>query len=325
MTTPVLDVRGLCVQVAGRESPRPIVRDVSFTVRPGEVLGAVGESGSGKSLSALAVLGLLPDNAAVTAGEIRFDGTDLRTLRDRDARALRGARLAMIYQDPTTSLNPIMRIGPQVAEGLRAHGVDREEAKRRTLRALDQVGLPRPERIARSYPHQLSGGMQQRAMIAAALVHQPSLLVADEPTTALDVTIQQQIIALVDELRRETGLAVLWITHDLGVLARIADRVAVMYAGRLVEEGRTVAVFDDPQHPYTAALLASIPVPQGDDRPPLRQIGGRPPDFAALPSGCAFHPRCPQARDKCTVDAPPLTERTTGRAACWVPPAEWRA
>lgn len=325
MTAPVLDVRGLCVQVAGRESARPIVRDVSFTVRPGEVLGVVGESGSGKSLTALAVLGLLPENASVTAGEIRFDGQDMRALRAREARSLRGARLAMIYQDPTTSLNPLMRIGPQVAEGLRAHGVGHEEARRRTLRALDQVGLPRPDRIARSYPHQLSGGMQQRAMIATALVHQPRLLVADEPTTALDVTIQQQIIALVDELRHDTGLAVLWITHDLGVLARLADRVAVMYAGRLVEEGRTVTVFDGPQHPYTAALLASIPVAEGDDRPPLRQIGGRPPDFAALPSGCAFHPRCRQARDRCATDSPPLTERTSGRAACWVPPAEWSA
>jgi len=321
----LLSVRDLEVGVERRRGTESIVRHVSFDVAPGEAVGIVGETGSGKTLSMLAVMGLLPPQVHLTAGEIIFDGRDLTRLRGRDLRRLRGRELAMVYQDPATSLNPLMTIGSQIEEALRAHGVAHAQARARVQEALEQVGIPDPERTARAYPHQFSGGMRQRAMIATALVLSPKLLIADEPTTALDVTIQQQILALVRRLQDEKQMAIVWITHDLGVVARLVDRVVVMYAGHVVEHAPTRVLFRRPQHPYTAGLLAALPDPTDRSRPPLAQIPGAPPDPSRVPRGCPFHDRCPQAIDRCVQERPPLTDRDNrGAAACWVPPAEWR-
>ena len=321
----VLSIRDLRVEIADRHGDRtlPVVRGVSLDVRAGETVALVGESGSGKSLTALSVMGLLADGVQVTGGSVLLAGRDLLRLHDRDRRAVRGAEIAMIYQDPMTSLNPLMRVGAQIVEGLEAHGVRGAEARRRTLAALADVSLPHPERTARAYPHQLSGGQRQRVMIAMAVALRPKVLIADEPTTALDVTIQQQILALVDDLRRRTGLAVIWITHDLGVVARIANRVLVMYAGRVVETGTRHALFHAPQHPYTAGLVTSLPPMRGTERAPLTQIGGTPPDLATPPSGCPFHPRCRQRVERCDQDEPGLEPRGAGLAACWVPRDRW--
>ena len=324
MSEPLLSVRGLTVVAGNERESVPIVSDVDFDVAPGEVVGIVGETGSGKSMTMLSVMGLLPSPPMrVAAGEVRFRGTDLVRLADEEVRALRGAELAMVYQDPMSSLNPVMTIGDQVGEAMTAHGIGRDDARRRTHEALARVGIPAPERTARAYPHQFSGGMRQRAMIAMALALEPRLLIADEPTTALDVTTQQQIVALVQDLRARTGMAIVWVTHDLSVIARLAQRVIVMYAGRVVEHGPTRAIFRAPQHPYTAGLLAALPKPVGDERPELAQIPGAPPDPAAIPPGCPFQPRCRQAIDRCAAELPPLTRRGEGAAACWVPPAEW--
>ena len=325
MSSALLSVRELEVGVERRRGTQPIVRDVSFDVAPGEALGVVGETGSGKTLSMLAVMGLLPPAVRRTDGEIIFDGRDLTRLGGRDLRRLRGRELAMVYQDPATSLNPLMTVGDQIAEALHAHGVARAATHARVRDALAQVGIPDPERTARAYPHQFSGGMRQRAMIATALVLSPKLLIADEPTTALDVTIQQQILALVRRLQDETGMAIVWITHDLGVVARLVDRVVVMYAGHVVEHSPTRALFSRPEHPYTAGLLASLPDATDASRPPLAQIPGAPPDPARVPSGCPFRDRCAQAIDRCAEERPPLTPRGNGGvAACWVPPEQWR-
>ena len=321
----VLSVRDLRAEVRSGERALPVVRGVSFDVRAGETVALVGESGSGKSVTALSVMGLLPDGLRVSGGSVELAGRDLLGLGERERRSVRGAGIAMIYQDPMTSLNPLMRVGAQLVEGLEAHGVRGGEARRRALEALADASLPQPERIARAFPHQLSGGQRQRVMIAMAVALRPKVLIADEPTTALDVTIQQQILALVDELRARTGVAVIWITHDLGVVARIADRVLVMYAGRVVESGFRRGLFRAPQHPYTAGLLASLPPMRGDERSPLPQIGGAPPDLAALPPGCAFHPRCPHRVERCDQEEPVLEPRGDGtaRAACWVPRDRW--
>ncbi|GAA1711405.1 ABC transporter ATP-binding protein [Fodinicola feengrottensis] len=301
-----------------------VVRDVSFTVEPGEIVGLVGESGSGKTLTALSVAGLLPAAAEVTGGKVFLGNENLLELSERRRRAARGAGIAMIYQDPMTALNPLMTVGAQISEGLRAHGVSRTQARERTLEAIAEVRLPQPAVMARRYPHQLSGGQRQRMMIAGALAMRPAVLIADEPTTALDVTVQQQILALVDDLRRTHSLGVLWITHDLAVLAQLADRVLVMYAGRIVESASTVDLFESPRHPYTAALLASIPPATGIERPPLPQIGGVPPDLAALPAGCPFQPRCEHAEDRCSVVDPPLDSVAAAHeAACLVLPERW--
>jgi oligopeptide/dipeptide ABC transporter ATP-binding protein len=254
-----------------------------------------------------------------------LDGTDLVTAGERYRRSVRGADIAMVYQDPMTSLNPLMTVGAQISEALTAHGVPRQQAHERTREVLGEVGIAQPDRAARAYPHEFSGGMRQRVVIAMALALRPALLIADEPTTALDVTIQQQIIALVRRLQSETGTAVVWITHDLGVVARVASRLLVMYAGHLVETGPTPRVFAQPEHPYTAGLIDAIPPPRGAERPPLRQIPGTPPDPAHVPGGCPFHPRCPEAVDRCRTQMPALTERRGSAAACWVPPQEWVA
>jgi oligopeptide/dipeptide ABC transporter ATP-binding protein len=321
----VLDVRGLRTQVSTPDGPLDILRGVDLTVDAGQTLAVVGESGSGKSFTALSIAGLLPADAAVSAGEVRLDGTDLLRLSERDRRATRGADIAMVYQDPMTSLNPLMRVGRQIAEGLTAHGWSKTDARDRTLEVLGEVGLPSPRSLVRLYPHQLSGGMRQRVLIAGAIAPRPKVLIADEPTTALDVTIQQQILQLVARLRDEYGLAVVWITHDLGVVARIADRVAVMYAGRVAELAATRTLFDHPTHPYTDGLLRSLPTPADEHQSPLPQIGGVPISLSALPAGCPFAPRCPQREDRCGTAEPGLIGRGGSLAACWVPPEQWKA
>jgi oligopeptide/dipeptide ABC transporter ATP-binding protein len=321
---PLLMVRGLTVGLRTRSAVTPLVRGVDLDVYPGERVGIVGESGCGKSLTLLAVMGLLATPPLeVLGGSVRFGDTELTGAPERVLRGLRGRELAMIYQDPTTSLDPVQRVGTQVAEGLRAHGVSRAEAEQRVHAALAEVRLPDPVRTARAYPHELSGGMRQRVMIAAALAGNPRLLLADEPTTALDVTIQREILRLVARVQLARRLAVLWVTHDLGVAAQFAQRLAVMYAGRVVEEGSTRAVFAAPQHPYTAALLAAIPSASGP-RQELGQIPGVPPDPARLPAGCSFEPRCPHSVPRCRTEDPALDPRPNGgMAACLVPPAEW--
>jgi len=327
---PPLQVTDLTAAVDGADGPVTIVRGLSFSVAAGETVGIVGESGSGKSFTALSIAGLLPDNARVTGGSVRVAGRDTLTMTEASRRRVRGAEIGMVYQDPMTSLNPMMRVGSQVAEALTAHGWSAADARARTLEVLGEVGLPSPASLARLYPHQLSGGMRQRVLIAIALAPRPAVLVADEPTTALDVTIQQQILALVARLRDEYGLAIVWITHDLGVVARIADRVLVMYAGRIVEQATTAQLFARPTHPYSAGLVASIPPMHGADRGDLPQIGGVAASVTALPPGCPFAPRCPQRQPHCTEEEPGLIARGASQtapdaslAACWVPPEEW--
>ncbi len=320
---PVLSVRDLHTSVAGRSGRVEILRGVSFDVAAAQTLAVVGESGSGKSFTALTLAGLLPQGATVTAGQVLLAGRDVLQLDEATRRGLRGASIGMVYQDPMTALNPVMRIGSQVAEGLRAHGWGKAATRERTLEVLDEVGLPSPRQLARLYPHQLSGGMRQRVLIACALAPRPKVLIADEPTTALDVTIQQQIIEVVMRLRDEYGLAVIWITHDLGVVARIADSVAVMYAGRMVEQAATGPLFAEPAHPYTVGLLRSIPTATQAHQGTLPQIGGTPVSLSALPPGCPFAPRCPQRVDRCVGEEPDLLDRGASVAACWVPPADW--
>jgi oligopeptide/dipeptide ABC transporter ATP-binding protein len=339
----LLELDDLRVSVGSRE----IVHGVSLTVPAGQTVAVVGESGSGKSLTMLSVMGLLGSPLRTSGGHVRLAGRELTGLTERQLRGVRGNELAMIYQDPMTSLNPLMRVGEQVMEAMTAHGVAKAQARSRMLDLLARVGIPDPHRTARAYPHEFSGGMRQRVMIASALAMKPKLLIADEPTTALDVTIQQQILALVHELRQELGMTTIWVTHDLGVVARLVDRVVVMYAGHVVEDAPVRQTFAAPQHPYTASLLAALPDPTDDRRPPLAQIPGRPPASTETVTGCPFRPRCAQARDICavrpellartvpltlvtggagTLDAQPATaaQTPTTRVACHVPPAEWR-
>ncbi len=321
---PVLSVRNLTTVLHLAEGPAEVVKGVSFDVAQGETVAIVGESGCGKSMTMLSVMGLHPQPVAeITSGQVMLGDTDLVTASDAYRRSVRGSQMAMVYQDPMTSLNPLMRIGAQISEVLTAHGVQKRQANERTIEVLSEVGIPQPQRAARAYPHEFSGGMRQRVVIAMALALRPALLIADEPTTALDVTIQQQIIALVRRLQSETGTAVIWVTHDLGVVARVASRLFVMYAGHIVENGPSDRVFAQPEHPYTAGLIAAIPPPRNAERSPLRQISGSPPDPAHAPSGCPFHPRCPQSVDRCPREMPALTERGGSAAACWVPPQEW--
>lgn len=321
----LLEVRNLTTSVIRRSGDVPVVRNVTLAVDEGETLGIVGESGSGKSVTMLSVMGLIPSPPLrITGGSIVLNGRELIGIDEEAMQQVRGADMAMVYQDPMVSLNPVMKIGRQIEEGLNAHGVGRDEARRRTLAVLEQVGIPDPPRIRDQYPHELSGGMRQRIMIASALALTPELLIFDEPTTALDVTIQQQILYLVRELQKETGVAVVWITHDLGVLARLVDSVAVMYGGRLVEVAEIGALFREPHHPYTEALIASVPRMVGDDREPLQQIPGNPPEVGRMPAGCPFEPRCRYAIDKCSAEMPPTVEYDAGQAACWVPRKEWR-
>jgi oligopeptide/dipeptide ABC transporter ATP-binding protein len=324
LSEPVLIVRDLRIGIRKGGNVATLVHGVDLTVAAGERLGIVGESGSGKSLTMLAVMGLLAPPLEVLSGSIRLAGREMVGASETELRAIRGTEVGMIYQDPMTSLDPMLRVGRQVAEGPRAHGAAKDELPARVLAGLAEVGFSDPAHVERLFPHQLSGGMRQRVMIASALIGAPRLLIADEPTTALDVTVQRQILHLVRRLQTEHGMAVAWITHDLGVIAQFAQRVSVMYAGRVVETAPTRALFHTPQHPYTAGLLRSLPssVSPGERLP---QIGGAPPDASTLPPGCAFHPRCPQAISRCMSDVPPLTARpTSASAACWVPAAEWK-
>ncbi len=325
MSVPLLEVQDLHTVVSTGVDEIEIVRGISFSVDAGETVSIVGESGSGKSFTALSIAGLLPAGARVSAGAVLVQGRDVVPLPEFSRREIRGATVGMVYQDPMTSLNPMMRVGAQVREGLTAHGWSSADAHRRTLEVLGEVGLPSPETMIRLYPHQLSGGMRQRVLIAAALAPRPKVLIADEPTTALDVTIQQQILTLVAQLRDDYGLAVVWITHDLGVVARIAQRVLVMYAGRVAEAAATTDLFAHPTHPYTAGLVRSIPPMGNAERHQLPQIGGAPVSLVELPTGCPFAPRCPQRIARCTTEEPALIARGASMAACWVPPQEWHS
>lgn len=306
MTEPVLDIRNLKVDFATRRGLAHVLDDVSFSVAPGEVLAIVGESGCGKSMTALSVLGLIPSPPGkVVGGSILFQGRDLTTLRQSELRHIRGGDIAMIFQEPMTSLNPVFTCGEQIAEAVRLHQkVSPKAAFARAVDMLRAVGIPEPELRARAYPHQLSGGMRQRVMIAMALSCEPRLLIADEPTTALDVTVQAQIFALLDELRQKTGTAIVLITHDMGAVAEMADKVAVMYAGRVIERGPADAVLDNPGHPYTRGLLASIPRVDADPDADLPEIPGIVPALTDLGRGCAFAPRCPLVVDACRAAQP---------------------
>jgi oligopeptide/dipeptide ABC transporter ATP-binding protein len=298
------------------------VDGVSFTLEPGRTLGIVGESGCGKSVTALSIMGLVSKPGRIAAGEILFEGEDLLKVPPARMRAVRGDRISMIFQEPMTSLNPAFTIGDQIVEGIRKHrGIGPGEARRQAIEMLERVRMPSPERRFDDHPHRLSGGMRQRAMIAMALALRPKLLIADEPTTALDVTIQAQILELMRMLRDETGTAIILITHDLGVVAELAQDVAVMYAGRIVEKAPVEALFAEPQHPYTIGLLASIPRLHLEQAR-LPAIEGQVPDPLALPAGCRFRPRCPFAGAKCAEDPAlePLAERH--EAACWYAPLD---
>ena len=296
------------------------VRDLSFTIAPGEVLGLVGESGSGKSITSLAVMGLLPPTATVT-GKINFqngrgNAASLLDLPPDSLRELRGSSIAMIFQEPLTALNPVMRVGEQIAEAVLAHSrMSKAEAWQRAVEGMRDVAISDPEQRARSYPHQLSGGMRQRVMIAMAIVNRPQLLIADEPTTALDVTIQAQILELLNDLRRKFNLAMLFISHDLAVVSHVADRVAVMYTGSLVELGTKADIFNAPAHPYTRGLLRAIPTLATDRAQPLATIEGTVPPLAALPPGCPFEPRCEHRVASCAAQLPPLIEVSPGHWA----------
>lgn len=320
MAEPVLSVDDLRVHFRTRHAAVHAVNGVGFDLRPGQRLAIVGESGSGKSVMSLALLRLLPRNAEVPSGTVVLNGQDMLSLDEARLGRVRGREAAMVFQDPMSSLNPVLRIGRQITAPIRRHlRASNAEARDRAVKLLAEVGLPDPERAMRSFPHELSGGMRQRALIATALSCEPSLVIADEPTTSLDVTVQAQIIRLLTRLSEERGTAMILVTHDLGIVARFAQRVAVMYAGRFVETGTAEDVFHRPEHPYTEGLLRSIPRPGADREQLLYQIDGLPPDPTALPPGCPFHPRCRQAVERCRREDPPLTVRGAGHEArCWV-------
>ncbi len=307
-SAPLLEVRDLVTSIKGRKQDLHAVDHVSFDVGKGEIFGVVGESGCGKSMTALSILRLIPVNAAITHGSIEFDGTDLTRLSDGEMRRIRGNRISMVFQEPMTALDPSFTIGSQITEVIHAHAkVSKDESEQRAIAMLDRLGITNAASRLDSYPHQFSGGMRQRVMLALALVMNPQLLIADEPTTALDVTIQAQILDLIADLRREMGLSVLLITHNLGVVHQVADRVAVMYAGEIVEIGPVQQIFADPQHPYTQGLLRSMPyLTSRQDR--LYVIPGRVPELRAMPTACRFAARCANRIDICTQSHPELTE-----------------
>lgn len=317
MVAPVLSLRGLTTVFDLEAGPAVAVDGADLDLIPGETLALVGESGSGKTMVALSILGLVPEPGRVAGGSIRFQGRELTTLDPEARRLLRGRHLAMVFQEPMTALNPVFTVGEQIAEPMRLHlGLSPRQAMARAVELLAEVGIPNPERRARSYPHELSGGMRQRVVIAMALSCDPEVLLADEPTTALDVTIQAEILDLLDRIKAERGMSVLLVTHDLGVVAGSAARAAVMYAGRIVERASVAEVFAAPEHPYTQGLLASLPRLDADRRARLTPIPGTPPDISALPSGCHFHPRCPHVFDRCRAEIPPaFGERGT---RCWL-------
>jgi oligopeptide/dipeptide ABC transporter ATP-binding protein len=313
----LLAVEGLTMEFPHAERAARAIDGVSFTVDRGEVLGLVGESGCGKSMTALCLMRLVPPPGRISAGRVVFGGTDLLTLPERAMRRVRGARIGMIFQEPMTALNPVLTAGFQIAEAIRVHrAVSAREASRRAIELLAEVGIPEPAARANDYPHQLSGGMRQRVMIAMAIACEPELLIADEPTTALDVTIQAEILDLLRGLRERHGMALILITHDLGVVAEQADRVAIMYAGRIVEEASTRELFAHPLHPYTRLLLGSMPT-LGVHRDRLETIPGSVPDITRRPSGCSFRDRCPLATAECAIEPPALVEKAPAHtAAC---------
>jgi peptide/nickel transport system ATP-binding protein len=320
---PLLEVKDLKVQFRTEDGVVKAVDGVSFALTQGEVLGIVGESGSGKSVTMMSVLRLINDPNMRVEGEVIYKGRDVMKLNKNQMQEIRGAEISMIFQDPMTSMNPVYRVGDQIAETILTHqDIDKRSAHRRAIDLLGQVGIPQPDRRVDDYPHQFSGGMRQRAMIAMALANNPDVLIADEPTTALDVTIQAQILELIDRLKDEFNSAVILITHDLGVVADIADRIAVMYAGRIVEFGEKREVFYDPQMPYTWGLLGSIPRLDRPKQERLHSIEGAPPSLINLPQGCKFRPRCPHAFEKC-LEEPELIARAGKRDhldRCWLSP-----
>ncbi len=332
----LLELRNLTVEFPSAQGPVAAVRELSLSLDAGQTLALVGESGSGKSVTALAIMGLLPPQARLS-GSVLFAGRELTTARPTDLQKLRGARMAMIFQEPMTALNPVMRVGDQIAEAVLAHApaaansmggphppavgecgaqraITRAQARERAIEALREVAIPSPERRWRDYPHQLSGGQRQRVMIAMAIVNRPALLIADEPTTALDVTVQAQILELLADLRRRLGLAMLFVSHDLAVVSRVSDRIAVMYAGRVVESGAARQLFARPAHPYTRGLLGSIPTLKTNRNQPLHAIEGAVPSPGALPAGCSFAPRCPLCIPACEAAMPELISIEPGVA-----------
>ncbi len=318
MTSPqLLSVRNLCVQSPTRHGVLQALNEVSFDIAAGEVLGVVGESGAGKSLTGSAIIGLLPPPGHISSGEIWFDGKRIDKLSEAELRALRGRHIGAVFQDPLTSLNPLYTVGFQLTQTIQTHlNLSHQQALTRAIELLAATGIPAPELRVQHYPHQFSGGMRQRVVIALALAAQPRLIVADEPTTALDVSIQAQIITLIKKLCKEQGTAVMLITHDMGVIAETADRMAVMYAGRVVETGSVASVLHNPQHPYTQGLMGSIPkIGQHLER--LAQIDGAMPRLNAIPNGCAFNPRCTRTITACLNEVPALQDYGATQAACW--------
>ncbi|MGE5509737.1 MAG: ABC transporter ATP-binding protein [Bacteroidota bacterium] len=314
MSPSLLDVEDLRIDLGQGPARHAAVEDVSFRIARGETFGLVGESGCGKSITALAIMGLLKSPLAIGGGRIRLDGAEIQSLPQSELKSLRGRRIAMIFQEPMTALNPLLPVGRQIAEMFVLHmGTGWSEAKDRAIEALRQVRVPSPERRVKDFPHQLSGGMRQRVMIAIALACGPDLLIADEPTTALDVTVQAEIVELMQDLCAEKGTAILMISHDLGLVAKICRRVAVMYAGRIVEAQRADEIFRAPRHPYTQGLVGSLPLlgtraARGQQR--LKEIAGVVPSIAAYPAGCRFHPRCGMVTDRCRSEVPPVTRLT---------------
>ena len=314
----LLQVKNLVVEFPNRRGTLRALDDISFDIAPGEVLGVVGESGAGKSLTGASIIGLLEPPGRIASGQIVLEGRRIDDLPAAEMRQIRGRRIGAIFQDPLTSLNPLYTIGRQLTETIQTHlKVDAAEARRRAIALLEDTGIPAAAERIDHYPHQFSGGMRQRVVIALALAAEPQLIVADEPTTALDVSIQAQIIQLLKRVCRERGAAVMLITHDMGVIAETCDRVAVMYAGRIAEIGPVHEVINTPAHPYTRGLMAAIP-DIAEDRERLHQIDGAMPRLNAIPAGCAYNPRCPQAHDRCRRDRPELMDAGATRAACWL-------
>ncbi|MFG6432362.1 ABC transporter ATP-binding protein [Roseateles sp. LYH14W] len=319
MTAPLLEVSHLRVEFPTRRGTLLALDDISFTIAPGEILGVVGESGAGKSLTGAAIIGLLDPPGRIAAGEIKLAGRRIDNLPYEQMRRLRGREIGAVFQDPLTSLNPLYSVGHQLVETITTHlDLTASQARTRAIELLASTGIPAPEARIDHFPHQFSGGMRQRVVIALALAASPKLIVADEPTTALDVSIQAQIIALLKKVCKDQGAAVMLVTHDMGVIAETCDRVAVMYAGRIAEIGPVADVIHRPAHPYTVGLMGSIPA-MDEDRERLLQIDGAMPRLTAIPPGCAFNPRCPRVVDRCRVERPDLFEVNATRAACWRP------
>lgn len=320
MSEPILRVEDLQTSFMTSAGEVQAVRGVSFTVHKGEILGIVGESGSGKSVTSMSVLRLLADTARIKSGKVEFEGADLTKVSDRQMREIRGQKIAMVFQDPMSSLNPLIPVGKQVAEMIRVHHPDikPDELKKKTLQLFKDVRIPEAEKRLKAYPHEFSGGMRQRVMIAMALANHPDLLIADEPTTALDVTIQHQILKQMRALQQEYGTSIIFITHDLGVVAELCDRVVVMYGGLVMEQADIYDLFENPLHPYTMGLLASVPGLNKDKNERLQSIPGSPPDMTRPPKGCPFASRCAYARNICAQECPPFVEVGSRSARCWL-------